>query len=35
MSRWGLISTVMVNIPAILLLMVGVLYQYYQEKTNE
>jgi hypothetical protein len=27
MSRWGLISTLMVNIPPIVLMMIGVVYQ--------
>jgi len=35
MSRWGLISTLMVNIPPIILMMIGVLYQTYRDKTNE
>jgi len=30
MSKWGMISTLSVNIPAILLMAVGVMYQSYQ-----
>jgi hypothetical protein len=35
MSRWGLISTLMVNIPPILLMMVGVAYQANKGKPYE
>lgn len=35
MSRWGLISTLLVNVPPIIFCMVGVLYQTYRDETNE
>jgi hypothetical protein len=34
-SRWGLISTLMVNIPPVIFCMIGVLYQNYRDSTAE